>query len=99
MDTVNRRPLRLTPPQIRVLQLLQDGWQCKSAGVIRPRIGKLVWYALWRDGKSELVAGSTLAILEERGLIDWEQTDVTLAYDGTTVPGYALRVRSKADDK
>jgi hypothetical protein len=87
-----RLPLHLTPPQRQALQLLQEGWQCQSGGVEPPRFGKLLSYSVWRDGQSRYVAGSTLASLERRAWIAWEPTDVTLAYDGTTVPGYALRL-------
>ena len=87
-----RIPLHLTPPQLQALQYLRDGWQCQSAGTSRGPFGKLVWYSFWRGGQSRYVAGSTLASLERRAWIAWEQTDVTLALGGRAVPGYALRL-------
>jgi hypothetical protein len=87
-----RLPLHLTPPQRQALQLLHEGWQCQHGGVVPPRFGKLLSYSFWRDGKRRYLAGSTLASLERRAWIAWEQTDVTMALDGRAVPGYALRL-------
>jgi hypothetical protein len=87
-----RRPFHLTPPQLQALQLLHEGWQCQCGGAVPPRFGKLLSYSFWRDGKSRYLSGSTLASLERRAWIAWEQTDVTLALGGKAVPGYALRL-------
>jgi hypothetical protein len=86
------RPLRLTPPQLTALQLLRDGWRCQTDGTSPAPFGKLIWYGFWRDGDCRHVSGTTLASLERRALIAWEPADITLAYDGTVVPGYALRL-------
>jgi hypothetical protein len=90
--TVPQRPSPLTPRQRDALHLLGSGWRCQSCMMTPEPFHKLVWYAFWLNGQSQHVAGSTLRSLEDRALITWEPANVTLAYDGTTRPGYALRL-------
>lgn len=85
-----QRPLRLTPPQLTVLRLLQDGWTLTT--VAQPReFHKLLAYGFHHgEADTRWVSGTTLRSLEHRGLIAWEPATLTLVYDGSTVPGYQL---------
>jgi hypothetical protein len=90
--TVSQRPSPLTLRQREALHLLGKGWRCESCMITPGPFHKLLWYSFWLDGQSRHVAGSTLASLERRAWIAWERTEVPFAYDGTTVPGSALRL-------
>ena len=82
--------VRFTPPQLQVLRYLRDGWHCTTAGTQPPQVRQLLWYSFCHEQRQTSVAGSTLASLQRRALIGWEATTVTLAYDGSTIPGYTL---------
>jgi hypothetical protein len=84
------RPRPLTPPQLHALRSLADGWQCQIGGVDRPHVRPLSWYSFWRQGTRRSVSGSTLVSLQARGLTTWDGATLTLAWDGSRVPGYTL---------
>lgn len=79
-----------TPSQKQALRYLHEGWRCECAGTQPAQFGPLVWYRFEDQGHRTSVAGSTLASLQRRGFIAWEATTLTLAYDGSPMPGQTL---------
>lgn len=83
-------PFRLTPPQMKVLHLLHEGWACQTCGAQIPVWRKLSWYGFVLGNKTCSIPGSTLMSLHRRTLIAWEPCQVTLLYNGHQVPGFHL---------
>lgn len=98
MSLPQPRPSALTVPQRHALQALRDGWQCQTCGSDPVRFHTFVWLSFRRDGRVLSVAGSTLASFQRRNWITWEETRVTLAYDGSQVPGWTLVLTPAGQD-
>ena len=86
------RPARLTPPQRKVLTLLRDGWTLSTCGRDAGPFHKLLFYGFHRGDEIQYASGTTLGSLVRRDLVMWEATTLTLAYDGSQVPGCTLRL-------
>lgn len=90
-------PLRLTPPQRRVLHLLHTGWQCATCTPTPGPFHKLLSYAFRRgDEATQYVSGTTLRSLEARQLIRWEPCAIEMRIDHSMVPGAHLTLTPPA---
>lgn len=94
---MQQRPVRLSAPQIQVLQYLREGWRCESVA-LPLRFSPLCGYPFRQKERCIYISGTTLASLQRRGWIAWEATTLTWTYDGSTHPGYRLVLTAEAPD-